>query len=303
MNQEQRRNNVDLTIQMDRYTNGTGSFRAFLDNRLGMIGFLFILGLILVAALSPLISPHHPNQQDLDYRLKAPSRTYPLGTDELGRCLLSRMLFGARVSLCISVIVVGVSALIGTAIGLTAGWSRGMMREALMRLTDIFMAFPGLILALVISGILGPGLFNVIFALTAVGWTKYARLVNGCVLSAKENTYVEAARGFGARPGHILYHHILPEIFTSLLVLITLDMGWAVLAAAALNFLGFGVQPPIPEWGSMLNSGRTFLRIAPHLSTFPGLAIMMTVLAFNFLGDGLRDIFDPRQNINRGHQP
>ena len=264
-------------------------------NRMAMTGLVIIALLMLVAIFAPLFSPHDPIEQHLHLRLLSSSRQYPLGTDDLGRCIMSRLVYGARVSLQVGIVVVGITAISGTLLGLVAGYSGGIIDEVIMRIVDVFLAFPGLILALVIAGVLGPGLFNIMLALSVVGWTKYARVVRGCVLSAKEKAFVEAARALGGSNFHIMFRHVLPEALPSVIVLATLGMGGVILSAAALSFLGLGAQPPMPEWGSMLNSGRTFLQVAPHLTVFPGLAIMITVLAFNFLGDGLRDAFDVRQ--------
>jgi len=270
------------------------AFERLKENRLAMVGLVIVLVLVLVAILAPFIAPHDPIEQHLDRRLLPPSWQYPLGTDDLGRCILSRLIYGARVSLQVGAVVVGITALFGTLLGLIAGYRGGVVDEVIMRIVDVLLAFPGLILALVIAGLLGPGLFNVMLALSLVGWTGYARVVRGCVLSAKERTFVEAARALGSSNFHIMFRHILPEALPPVIVMATLGMGRTILAAAALSFLGLGAQPPMPEWGSMLNGGRAFLRVAPHLTTFPGLAIMITVLAFNFLGDGLRDALDPR---------
>lgn len=264
-------------------------------NKMAMTGFVIIALLILVAILAPLFSPHDPIEQHLNLRLLSSSWQYPLGTDDLGRCIMSRLIYGTRVSLQVGIIVVGITAISGTLLGLVAGYSGGIVDEVIMRIVDVFLAFPGLILALVIAGFLGPGLFNVMLALSVVGWTKYARVVRGCVLSVKEKAFVEAARALGGGNFYIMFRHVLPEALPSVIVLATLGMGGVILSAAALSFLGLGAQPPMPEWGSMLNSGRTFLQVAPRLTIFPGLAIMITVLAFNFSGDGLRDAFDIRQ--------
>jgi peptide/nickel transport system permease protein len=191
--------------------------------------------------------------------------------------------------------VVGVTVLIGTSLGLISGFAGGVVDEAIMRVVDILLAFPGLILSLVIAGLLGPGLFNVMLALAIVGWTGYARIVRGCVLSEKEKGFVEAARALGGSKYYIMFRHILPEVLTPVIVMATLGMGGTILSSAALGFLGLGVQPPAPEWGSMLNEGRTYLQLAPQCTIFSGLAIMLTVLAFNFLGDGLQDIMNPKR--------
>ncbi|MEA3293555.1 MAG: nickel transporter permease, partial [Euryarchaeota archaeon] len=216
------------------------------------------------------------------------------GTDNLGRCMLSRIIYGARISLQIGIIVVGITSVIGITLGMIAGYYGGVLDELIMRGVDILLVFPGIILALVIAGILGPGLFNVMLALAIVGWTGYARVVRGVVLSVKEKEYVESARALGVGDWYIITRHILPSCVAPIIVIATLGMAYVILAAAALSFLGLGAQPPTPEWGSMLNNGKNFMRTAPHLTIFPGLAIMITILAFNFIGDGLRDALDPR---------
>nr|BEL01496.1 ABC transporter permease [Dehalococcoides mccartyi] len=267
-------------------------------NKIALVGLIIIICFILTATLAPLIAPHSPTEQHLSLKLSPPSWEYPLGTDNLGRCVLSRIIYGAQTSLQIAVVVVGITGLLGTTLGLLAGYFGGLLDEIIMRITDVVLAFPGLILALVVAGLLGPGLFNVMLALAIVGWTSYARVVRGCVLSAKEKTFVEAARALGDSEAHILLRHILPEVMAPVIVMATLGMGSTILSAAGLSFLGLGVQPPTPEWGAMMNSGRDFLEAAPHLIIFPGLAILFTVLSFNFLGDGLRDALDPRPKGN-----
>lgn len=270
-------------------------FRRLKRHRLALIGTAIILLLIFVAMLAPLIAPHDPIEQNLAGRLLPPNPEYLLGTDNLGRCILSRLIYGAKVSLQIGIMVVGITAIVGVTLGAIAGYRGGIVDEIIMRCVDVLLAFPGIILALVIAGILGPSLFNVMLALALVGWTSYARVVRGSVLSIKEKDFVEAARAIGASNTYIMFRYILPNVMAPVIVMATLGMAHVILAAAALSFLGLGAQPPIPEWGSMLNTGRAFMRTAPHLTIFPGLAIMVTVLAFNFLGDGLRDSLDPRQ--------
>ena len=265
------------------------------NNKIAIIGLIIIISLAFIALFAPFIAPHDPIEQNLEKRLLPPCREYPMGTDDLGRCLLSRIIYGARVSLQLGVIVVGIITVIGVTLGLISGYYGGIVDEIIMRLVDVVLAFPGIILALAIAGALGPGLFNVMLALAMVGWTGLARVVRGSVLSVKQKEFVESARALGCSDLHIMTRHILPNVMAPVIVLATLDMAFIILAAAGLSFLGLGAQPPTPEWGSMLNSGRAFMRTAPHLTTFPGLAIMVAVLAFNFLGDGLRDALDPRQ--------
>jgi len=264
-------------------------------NKIAIIGLIIIITLAFIALFAPFIAPHDPIEQNLEKRLLPPCREYPMGTDDLGRCLLSRIIYGARVSLQLGVIVVGIITVIGVTLGLISGYYGGIVDEIIMRLVDVVLAFPGIILALAVAGALGPGLFNVMLALAMVGWTGLARVVRGSVLSVKQKEFVESARALGCSDLHIMTRHILPNVMAPVIVLATLDMAFIILAAAGLSFLGLGAQPPTPEWGSMLNSGRAFMRTAPHLTTFPGLAIMVAVLAFNFLGDGLRDALDPRQ--------
>lgn len=272
-------------------------FRCFKKNKLAVIGLTIILSVILIAIMAPLIAPHDPFEQDLNNRFLQPCKDYPLGTDDLGRCILSRIIYGARISLVLGIIVVGISSIIGVVLGGLAGYYGGILDEIIMRIVDIMLSFPGIILPLAIAGVLGPGLFNVMLTLTLIHWISYARVVRGSVLSVKEKEFVESARALGAGTLYIMTHHILPNVITPVIVMATLGIGHVILLAAALGFLGLGVQPPIPEWGAMLNSGRAFMRTAPSLTFFPGLAIMITVLAFNFLGDGLRDALDPRREV------
>ncbi|RCV65599.1 peptide/nickel transport system permease protein [Methanophagales archaeon] len=266
----------------------------FKEHKIAMVGAVLILFLALIALFAPYIAPHDPIEINLKERLLAPNMEYPLGTDNLGRCMLSRIIYGARISLQIGIIVVGITSVIGITLGMIAGYYGGVLDELIMRGVDILLVFPGIILALVIAGILGPGIFNVMLALAIVGWTGYARVVRGVVLSVKEKEYVESARALGVGDWYIITRHILPSCVAPIIVIATLGMAYVILAAAALSFLGLGAQPPTPEWGSMLNNGKNFMRTAPHLTIFPGLAIMITILAFNFLGDGLRDALDPR---------
>ncbi len=263
-------------------------------NRNILIGMSIVMCLVFIAVFAPLVAPHDPTEADLGARLEPPSKEYPFGTDHLGRCILSRVIYGTRVSLLVGVTVISASLLIGLVLGTASGYFGGLVDEVIMRLVDGFLAIPSMFLALALAGALGPGLTNMMIALIAVEWTSYARVVRGSILSIKDQEFVVASRGLGAGDVYILTRHILPNIISPVIVIATMGVGYAILAAAGLSFLGFGVQPPTPEWGSMLDSGRLFLRKAPHIMVFPGLAIMITVLAFNFLGDGLRDEMDPR---------
>ncbi|PSP49492.1 peptide ABC transporter permease [Halobacteriales archaeon QH_7_69_31] len=245
--------------------------------------------------LQPLqLAPHDPIDQNLADRLHPPSREYPLGTDQLGRDILSRLMVGARISLSVGVVVVSISLMIGTAVGVVSGYLGGWVDEAVMRIVDIVLAFPGLLLALVVAGILGPSLTNIMIALAVVGWTQYARIVRGSVLSVKQRDFVAAAKLMGVSEPRLVSTHVIPNVIGPVVILATLDMAYVILATAGLSFLGLGAQPPTPEWGTMLSQGRHHLLTAWWIANVPGVAIMVAVLAFNILGDSLRDLLDPR---------
>jgi peptide/nickel transport system permease protein len=257
------------------------------------LGAVIVAAAILLAVLGPIVTPYDPAGQELPLRLGGPSASHPFGLDELGRDILARVLAGARISLAVGLIVVSISASMGTLLGAVAGYFGGRIDEIISRAIDILLAFPGLLLAIALVAVLGPSLANVILALSLIGWVGYARLVRGQVLRAREFDFVQAARALGAPTRRILMRHVVPTTLPAVTVQATLGMGAAILAEAALSFLGLGVQPPTPSWGTMLNGGRTHLLDAPHLTVFPGLAIAILVLGFNFLGDGLRDALDP----------
>jgi len=258
----------------------------------------FGLAVVVVAALAalfaPWISPYNPNTQDLALRLAGPSWRHPFGLDELGRDILSRVLAGTRISFLVGIVVVSVSSVIGSLLGAMAGYFGGWFDEIVSRLIDILLAFPGLLLAIALVAVLGPSLMNVLLALSVIGWVGYARLVRGQVLRTREIDYVQAARALGAGTPRILLRHVLPAAMPAVVVQATLGMAGAIVSEAALSFLGLGVQPPTPSWGTMLSAGVSHLLDAPHLTIFPGLAIALLVLGFNFLGDGLRDAADPK---------
>ena len=254
-----------------------------------------LIGLILVsliagaALLASQIAPYSPFQQNLANDLLAPSQEHLLGTDKLGRDVWTRTLYGARISLAVGITAVTLSVLIGFSIGALSGYFGGWVDGVLMRLTDVLMAFPGILLAISLAAFLGPGLQHVILALCLSGWTGYARLVRGEILTLREREFIHAARSIGCGPARIIFRHLLPNILSPLIVQGTFGMATAIMAEGGLSFLGIGTPPPVPSWGSMLSEGRQFILIAPHLTTFPGLAIMVTVLALNLIGDGLRD--------------
>ncbi len=265
-----------------------------LSNPLNVVALALIAMLAACALLAPVLAPYDPLALDLAVRLKPPSPEHWLGTDSLGRDIASRILYGARISLVIGVVVVGSAGVFGTFVGLIAGYAGGLVDEALMRLTEVFLAFPALILAMAIAGALGPSLTNAIIAIAAVTWAVYARLTRGQILSLRRREFVEAARAMGASRMRIILRHLLPNALAPLMVQASFDMGSSIIAAAGLSFIGFGAQPPTPEWGVMISEGRNFINTQPWLSLFPGLAILLAVGSFNLLGDGLRDAFDPR---------
>ena len=249
-----------------------------------------VVGLaVLAAVIGPWLVPYDPSAQELALRLEGPSRLHWLGLDELGRDILARVMSGARISLFVGLVVVSVSASIGTVMGALAGYYGGIVDEAISRVIDILLAFPGLLLAIALVAVLGPSLTNVVLALSLIGWVGYARVVRAQVLQAREFEYVAAARAIGAATPRILIRHVLPAALPALTVQATLGMGGAILSEAALSFLGLGVQPPAPSWGAMLNYGRVHVLDAPHLTVFPGLAIALVVLGLNLLGDSWRD--------------
>ena len=255
----------------------------------GSMTVLAILAIIVIAG--PILAPGDPLHTDLNLRLAPPSIHYPMGNDALGRCLMSRLIYGARISVGTGLAVVLFSCVFGTFFGLIAGYAGGIADEALMRVTDMFLAFPEMIAAIALAGIMGPGDANLVFAISCVSWTRYARVARGITLTTKEMLYVKAARLAGVPSPVIVIRHIFPAAKSSMLVLATVGVAKAILAVSALGFLGFGVQPPNPEWGTLLMEGKDYLLTAPHLSIFPGLCIMLTVMAFNLLGDELKNRF------------
>jgi len=263
-------------------------------NRAALVGGILLLIYVLTALLAPVLFPGNPSAPNLMKSLERPSLEHPLGTDELGRSILGRIIYGSRVSLLIAVGVISVGLIIGLPLGLVSGYYGGKVDFGIQRVTDTMLAFPGFLLALALVAVLGVGLKNTVISIGISMVPTYIRLVRGCVLSVKEEVYVEAARAVGTRDIAILFRHILPNVMVPITVQTSLGMGTAILFAAGLGFLGIGVQPPTPEWGTMLGSGRVYLFNAPHVATIPGIAIFLAVLSFNLLGDGLRDALDTR---------
>jgi peptide/nickel transport system permease protein len=256
-------------------------------------GLLLTVALVICAILAPVLAPSDPLKPE-GPRLEAPSDAHPLGLDELGRDVLSRIVWGARVSLRVGFSVVLLASIVGVTLGAIAGYFGGAVDVMIMRLCDILLAFPGILLAIALVAVLGPSLNNVILALAIIGWVGYARLVRGQVLKVREMEFVTAAKALGARSPRVIALHVLPNVMNPVIVMATLGLAGAILSEASLSFLGLGVQPPTPSWGAMLTYGRQYLGLANHLTIFPGAAIMVAVMGLNFLGDGLIDALDPK---------
>ncbi|MFD2043553.1 nickel transporter permease [Ornithinibacillus salinisoli] len=270
------------------------AFLRIVKSKTSLIGLCIILILFITALLAPFIATHDPTTQLITNRYQPPSGEHLLGTDELGRDIFSRIVYGTRISIQIGVIAVGISMIIGVTLGAVAGYFGRWIDQIIMRIIDVMMAFPSILLAIALVAVLGPNLRNAMIAVGIVGIPQFARIVRSAVLSVKETEFVEAARSIGGKHGRILMSHVLPNSLAPIIVQTTLGIGTAILDAAGLSFLGLGAQPPTPEWGAMLSDGRNALQIAPWVITFPGLAIFFVVLGFNLFGDGLRDALDPR---------
>lgn len=269
-------------------------WRRLKRNKAAIIGGIIVLIYVLVALLAPWMAPYSPLEGSLAKRLQAPSAEHWMGTDALGRDILSRVIYGARISLQIQLAAVLIALLLGTLLGLFGGYYGGFTDGLIMRLMDILLAFPGIFLAIAIIAVLGPGLMNLILAAGIYSVPQFARIVRGSILSLKEKEFVEAARAAGESDGAIIFRYLLPNSMAPLIIQTSLRMATVLLTASGLSFLGLGVQPPHPEWGAMLSTARPYLITAPHVATFPGLAIMFVVMGFNLFGDGLRDSLDPR---------
>jgi ABC-type dipeptide/oligopeptide/nickel transport system permease subunit len=281
---------------------GSPAARRFGRHRGAVAGAAIALAFAAVALLAPWLAPHDPEAVQLANNLRPPSRVHPFGTDSLGRDVLSQTIYGARISLTIGFVSVALAVLGGVPIGALAGYTGGWTDRLTMRLVDILVSFPTLLLAIVVITIFGPGLFHAMIAIGIAQVPLYARLTRGAVLKVKALDYAAAARAVGAPALRILWRHVLPNCLPPLIVQSTLFFATAILSAAYLGFLGLGAQPPTPEWGTMLSKARDFLRVAPHVSVFPGLTIMVTVLGLNLLGDGLRDVLDPRTGLTNSPQ-
>ncbi|MBM3470530.1 MAG: ABC transporter permease [Armatimonadetes bacterium] len=273
---------------------GAAMWKRFRRNRLALMGLVIVGFLMVLAILSPVLAPADPARQTLDDKRMAPGAKYKLGADEFGRDIASRLIYGSRVALVVGLVSVLIALLLGIALGTAAGYLGGGVDEVIMRAMDVLLAFPYLLLAIAIVSALGPGLANTILAVGIWATPAFARVVRGSVISVKEQEYVQAARAIGASTFRIVVRHVLPNCISVVVVYSALYMASAILLEAALSFLGLGIQPPTPSWGLMVSTGRDYLVIAPHIATFPGLAIAFAVLGFNLLGDGLRDALDPK---------
>jgi len=271
-----------------------GLLSRFARHKLALVGFVITCMLFLGALFSPCLSPEGYNAMDLGRIREGVSHDYPLGTDEFGRSILSRIIWGCRISLIVGVVVVIIASTLGSTMGLIAGYFGHTVDQVISRVIDILLTFPYILLAIAIVSILGPGLWQTIIAIGFAYVPRFARLMRGYAIEIREQEYIEAIRALGGSHFRIIFLHILPNCLSGILVYGSLTMGMAILAEAALSFLGLGIQPPQPSWGIMIATGKNYIRTAPHMSLFPGLAITITVMGFNFLGDGLRDLLDPR---------
>lgn len=269
-------------------------WRRFTRNRAALIGLILIVVQVVLAVSAPLVAPFDPVKMDLRSARQTPSLTHLLGTDELGRDILSRIIYGCRISLTLGLVSVGIGLTFGLPLGALSGYFGGKLDIVVMRFIDTLMSFPTILLAILVVSVVGPGLYNTMLAVGVAQVPLYARLIRAQVLKLREEEFVDAARAQGVSSLRIIFRHILPNCLSPLLVQSTLNIASAILSAAALGFLGLGAQPPTPEWGAMLSKGRDYIRAAPHIMVFPGLAIMLAVLMFNLAGDGLRDALDPR---------
>lgn len=271
-------------------------WRRFKENKLAVFGMVIVALMIGVAIFAPLISPHDPYETDPINKLQKPSRSHLLGTDAMGRDVLSRLFYGARIALSIGILIILFEGFIGIILGILAGFLGGWIDKLVMWLVDVLRSFPVIVLAMAIAGILGQGIYNVVIALGVVGWTTYARMVRSKILSIKEADYVEAGYAIGESTFDVILRYVIPNAIPTAIIMICIMMPTALIASATLSFLGLGVQPPLASWGSMISAGRDYLLQAPWISTSAGIFIMITVLGFNFIGDGLRDALDPTTN-------
>ena len=277
------------------------ALRRFLGNRMAVVGLVIVALLVVLALFAPQIAPHHPNNDIFrGMRGVGPSLEHPMGFDHLSRDLLSRVIYGTRIALIVGMLSTLISVVIGVIVGAVAGYFGGWIDEVLSLITDALMAFPLIALLIVLAAVLGPSLTTTVVVIGATVWARYARVVRAEVMSLRERDFVTAARALGAFDMRIIWRHVVPNVLTSVIVLASLQVGSIIILESALSFLGLGVRPPTATWGGILSDGRAFILRYPHIAVFPGVMIVITVLAFNFIGDGLRDALDPHQKIGRG---
>ncbi len=285
---------IETEIKYAKKSQSAEIWRRFRRNKSAVVGLIMLIILISLAIFSPIIATHDPLEQNLLNRLKAPTKEHILGTDELGRDVFSRIVYGSRISISVGLIAVGIAFLLGSSLGSIGGFFGGRIDNIIMRIMDIFMAIPQILLAIAIVSALGPGLQNMMVAIGISTMPRYCRVMRGAVLSVREQEFIEASRATGASDFYIITQHIIPNSMAPMIIQISMSVGTAILSCASLSFLGLGIVPPTPEWGSMLSTGRDFLRHSPHVCTFPGIAIMFAIYAMNLIGDGLRDALDPK---------
>ncbi|GED33621.1 nickel transporter permease [Brevibacillus centrosporus] len=284
-------------VSYQRRSPWASMLRRFRKNKRALVGFWMVVVFVGIAVFAQAIAPYDPIEQNMDVILQPPSADHLFGTDEYGRDILSRIIYGSQISLMIGIVGVLISVVIGVGLGTVSGYFGGRTDMFIMRIMDIFMAFPSFLLALAIVSVLGPGMVNVMIAIGIFSVPTFARISRSAVISVKNKEFIEAAKSMGASHARVIFKHVLPNSVAPIIVLSTMRIATAILTASGLSFLGMGAQPPTPEWGAMLSTGREYLRTAPHVSTIPGLAIMFMVLAFNMLGDGLRDALDPKMKL------
>jgi len=289
-------NNVDISKKYKKRSQMAEIWRRLKRNKASIVGMVIMIIIVLISLSADLLFDYQEDAIKFDtvHRLETPSKANPLGLDEFGRDILARIVHGSRLSLQVGIVAVGIALLIGGSLGALAGYYGGVLDNVIMRIMDIFLAIPSLMMALVIVAALGPSIFNLMISIGLSVVPNYARIVRSAVLSVKDQEFIEAARAVGSRNSNIILQEVLPNCMAPIIVQVTLNVATAILSTSSLSFIGVGIQPPTPEWGNMLNGGRPFLRDAPHLCIFPGLAIVITILSLNLLGDGLRDALDPK---------
>ncbi|MEH7239124.1 nickel transporter permease [Bacillus sp. JJ1562] len=289
-------NGAFVEVQKTRPTRWSSFYKKLSKNKAAIAGAIIVLLFVILAIFAPLIAPHDPNLPDIKNKLQTPSSEHWLGTDDLGRDIFSRILFGARISLTVGILSTILGAFVGIILGIVSGYYGRWVDSLIMRICDVFLAFPGILLALAIVSVLGASTTNVIIAVAFFAVPTFARIVRGSTLTVKKLEYIDAIKAMGATDFRIIFKHILPNIVSPIIVQATLYIASAIITASALSFLGMGTKPPTPEWGTMLSEGRSYVSYAPHLTLFPGIAILLVVVGFNLFGDGLRDAFDPKSN-------